>query len=106
MPNPGNHPKCPRCKGEGFYLAYEGKGYMYDGSFSHNRWEDCRCYPEIKESELPRSLDPPPIYTIVHHPKNPKQWYWLIIHRDRRGSFRRPQRIHTLGLDGISGECF
>jgi hypothetical protein len=43
MPNPENNPDCMRCHGEGFYVAYEGKGYYRDGSFGHNIWEDCHC---------------------------------------------------------------
>jgi hypothetical protein len=43
MSNPENNPDCPRCKGEGFYLAHEGRGYYHDGSFGHNVWEDCHC---------------------------------------------------------------
>lgn len=103
MANPHHHPKCPRCKGEGFYLAHEGQGYMRDGSFSHNRWDDCRCHPDMKEADLPRSLDPPPRYLIVHHPEKPDEWYWLILHTDKRGAFGRPQRIRTIGLDGVDG---
>ena len=55
MPNPENNPDCKRCHGEGFYLAYEGKGYYPDGSFGHNIWEDCHCSfidkmePKLKE---------------------------------------------------------
>ena len=43
MPDQERNPNCPKCKGEGFYLAYEGKGYYRDGSFGHNVWEDCHC---------------------------------------------------------------
>jgi len=32
---------CPHCKGAGFYLKHEGRGYYRDGSFGHNQWEDC-----------------------------------------------------------------
>lgn len=52
MPNPENNPDCPKCKGEGFYLAYEGKGYYRDGSFGHNVWEDCHCsFIDVIESK-------------------------------------------------------
>lgn len=74
---------------------------MRDGSFSHNRWEDYRCYAGMPEDKLPRSLDPPPQYLIVHHPEKPTEWFWLILHTDARGKYGRPQRIKTLGLDGI-----
>ena len=99
--NPNHHPKCPRCKGEGFYLRREGQGYMRDGSFDHNQWADCTCHPSMSEAQLPRSLDPPDRYCIVHHPDDPTQWYWLILKHDHRGPFGRPQRIKTIGLDGI-----
>lgn len=101
MPNPNHHPKCPRCRGEGFYLAHEGQGYMRDGSFSHNRWEDCSCRSYTPVDKLPRSLDPSPQYLIVHHPQDPKQWYWLILYTDNKGPFGRPQKIKTIGLDGV-----
>lgn len=101
MPNLRHHPKCPRCNGEGFYLRRAGEGYMRDGSFDHNQWEDCRCYPDMPEDKLPRSLDPPPVYLIGRHPEKPTEWYWLILQTDRKGAFGRPQRIKTLGLDGV-----
>ena len=58
MGNPRNHPKCPRCKGEGFYLRRHGRGYYSDGSFGHNDWQDCDCDPWMKESELPAAVVP------------------------------------------------
>jgi hypothetical protein len=56
--NPRNHPDCPRCKGEGFYLRREGHGFYRDGSFGHNDWQDCNCYPEMKPEQLPKAVDP------------------------------------------------
>ena len=101
MTNPLHHPKCPQCKGEGFYLSREGQGYMRDGSFSHNKWEDCSCRYYMTEEQLPKIKVKPATYAIVHHPSDPKRWYWLIIQHDQRGPFGRPQRITTLGLDGV-----
>jgi hypothetical protein len=58
MPNPRHHPDCPRCKGEGFYLRREGQGFYRDGSFGHNDWQDCDCYPEMSIERLPAAVDP------------------------------------------------
>ena len=41
--NPEHNPNCPKCRGQGFYLAYAGRGYYSDGSFGHNQWKDCNC---------------------------------------------------------------
>lgn len=54
MPNINNHLKCPRCKGEGFYLAKHGHGFYRDGSFGHNIWNDCNCHPYMKIENLPK----------------------------------------------------
>lgn len=94
MPDPRHHSNCPLCKGEGFYLAYEGQGYMRDGSFSHNRWEDCRCTSDW-HPEPPKA--PPPVVRILEHPLRKGAWYYVIINR----SGATPQRIKQLGLDGI-----
>jgi len=56
MPNPLHHLQCPRCKGEGFYLRAEGRGYNRDGSFSHNQWEDCTCASYDPIDRLPKPL--------------------------------------------------
>ena len=58
MPNPENHPNCPRCKGEGFYLRRAGQGYYRDGSFGHNDWQDCSCSFIDKPENLPKAVDP------------------------------------------------
>lgn len=58
MPNPNHHSKCPRCKGEGFYLSSHGHGYYRDGSFGHNQWRDCTCDPYMKEENLPKEVIP------------------------------------------------
>jgi hypothetical protein len=58
MASPHHHPKCPRCKGEGFYLNREGHGYYRDGSFGHNDWRDCTCSPYDEEASLPAPVDP------------------------------------------------
>jgi len=58
MAHPQHHPKCPRCKGEGFYLAHHGRGYYRDGSFGHNDWQDCDCHPRMDESRLPAAIEP------------------------------------------------
>lgn len=58
MPDPNHHPDCPRCKGEGFYLNREGRGYYRDGSFGHNDWRDCTCDPWMKPERLPQAVDP------------------------------------------------
>ncbi len=47
-----DHGDCPRCKGAGFYLAHEGRGYFRDGSFEHNEWSDCDHSPDDNEGEL------------------------------------------------------
>lgn len=52
--HPSHHPKCPRCKGQGFYLRSEGRGYYRDGSFGHNQWADCTCSPYTPEDKLPQ----------------------------------------------------
>lgn len=108
MPNPDHHPNCPRCKGEGFYLAYEGQGYMRDGSFEHNRWDDCYCRPEMTEDQLPKSLiQPEPTrYIVGNHPKTNDPYYLIIYWSDKPGkyglhTYGRPKKITTIGLDGI-----
>lgn len=53
-----HHPKCPRCKGQGFYLRHHGQGYYRDGSFGHNQWEDCTCDPYMDEADLPAAVKP------------------------------------------------
>lgn len=58
MPNPQHHPQCPRCKGEGFYLAHHGRGYYSDGSFGHNQWRDCDCDPWMPVERLPKRVEP------------------------------------------------
>ena len=58
MADPNHHPECPRCKGEGFYLRREGHGYYSDGSFGHNDWQDCDCYPDMPKERLPKAVDP------------------------------------------------
>ena len=58
MPNPQNHPDCPQCKGEGFYLSHYGRGYYHDGSFGHNRWDDCFCDFEDDVADLPPPFQP------------------------------------------------
>ena len=57
MPDPFHHKDCPRCKGEGFYLAREEKTFR-DGSTSPNNWQDCHCYPHMKIENLPQPVDP------------------------------------------------
>jgi hypothetical protein len=52
------HPNCPRCKGAGFYLTHYGRGYYHDGSYGHNRWEDCTCFSDDDEDELPQPVTP------------------------------------------------
>jgi hypothetical protein len=61
MPNPVNNPDCPKCRGEGFYLAHEGGGYYRDGSFGHNIWEDCHCsfIDQIKTKDQGPRTKPP-----------------------------------------------
>ncbi|MBO9437303.1 hypothetical protein J7354_01385 [Sulfitobacter sp. R18_2] len=56
--DPERHPDCPRCKGQGFYLAYAGRGYYPDGSFGHNQWKDCWCDPWQKPETLPAAVNP------------------------------------------------
>lgn len=58
MPSPHNHPNCPRCKGEGFYLRRHGHGFYHDGSFGHNDWQDCDCYPDMDEKDMPAAVVP------------------------------------------------
>jgi len=59
MSNPAHHhPECPRCEGVGFYLAHAGHGYYRDGSFGHNQWEDCDCYPSMPVADLPAPVNP------------------------------------------------
>lgn len=58
MGHPRHHPDCPRCKGEGFYLASHGRGYYRDGSFGHNQWRDCNCDPWMKPERLPKAHQP------------------------------------------------
>lgn len=52
------HPDCPRCQGTGSYLAHYGRGYYRDGSFGHNRWKDCTCYPDDDIEDLPQPVEP------------------------------------------------
>lgn len=58
MTNPQHHPACPRCKGEGFYLRSEGRGYYRDGSFGHNQWADCICRYYDDAERLPAPIEP------------------------------------------------
>jgi ribosomal protein S27AE len=58
MPHPLHHPECPRCKGEGFYLAHHGRGYYRDGSFGHNQWRDCDCDASDDLEDLPAAVVP------------------------------------------------
>lgn len=95
--NPNHHPNCPRCNGDGFYLAHEGQGYMRDGSFSHNRWEDCRC-TSYWHPEPPK--EPPPVVKLIEHPHHKGRWFYVITNRKDI----IPQRIRQLGLDGIDGQ--
>ena len=60
MASPHHHPDCPRCKGQGFYLRREGRGFYRDGSFGHNDWQDCDCYPDMPVDRLPKAVDPTP----------------------------------------------
>lgn len=53
-----NHPDCPRCKGQGFYLRRHGHGYYRDGSFGHNDWADCDCHREDDVKYLPKAVEP------------------------------------------------
>ncbi len=57
MSSPYHHPDCPRCKGQGFYLRASGRGYMRDGSFEHNAWQDCDCYPHMDARYLPKPVE-------------------------------------------------
>lgn len=98
MPNPNYHPECPRCHGEGFYLAYEGQGYMRDGSFEHNQWKDCTCDPYMDTDDLPRSLYPPH-YNFMQHPYRSDVWVWWKI---TKGKATKPERVYQIGLDGVS----
>ncbi len=52
------HPDCPRCKGQGFYLRREGRGFYSDGSFGHNDWQDCTCDVHQKIDSLPKEVNP------------------------------------------------